>query len=496
MPYLVDLETSGIPTVLLTYNEEIRKVEHDAVLWGVPKLRYVEASRNSPGGVEEADKVMQPLLDGLTRPLNDEEKKSGRFAPTEPRLLFEGTLDEAQDFYQQVERLPGLLDAEFSKYTDGLPIIVPTEEKVKEMLAGTSHKPDELITLQRDVEETAGMSRMPRKTAKFMALGKTTTFKKGEPVRFMPMGRVATVEQVAVNAVMAGCKPEYFPIVLAIAESDPGSGGGGRGGAAYIVSGPIYKEIGMNASYGMFDPCNRPNMTLGRVSALLWRNLGGYKESVTTVTTGLGNAVTSRGFIFAECAEKLPKGWQGLNEEMGFDKNDNIIMTTHPGAWNLGQEHMPGVYRSLQRTGHGAIARYLGVKGIVGPHNYFEFLTKGIWACREGGFTLVLVPQMAQDMYDYGFKTKDSIYEWIWKRSFEPLREYRMRGTPDEHTNGWLGIERTSGKHWKELSDDYMVPAGGYGPWDYCVLVADCQETASLRFSGGHGTAYSIDAWR
>jgi hypothetical protein len=496
LPYLADLETSGIPTVLLTYTEETEKVNHDSVLWGVPKLRIVEADRKSPGGVDEANKVMQPLLDGLTRRLTEEEKESGRWAPQEPRILFEGTLDEAQEFYQQTENLPGILGAPFSKYTDGLPIIIPTEERVAEMLKGTHHKPDDLITLQHDVEEAAGMSRMPKKTGKFMPLGRTMVFKKGEAVRFMPMGRVATVEQVAVNAVMAGCKPEYFPVVLAIAESDPGSGGGGRGGGAYIVSGPIYNEIGMNVSYGMFDPCNPANMTLGRVGNLLWRNLGGYKESVTTVTTGLGNAVTSRGFIFAECAEKLPASWQGLNEEMGFRKDESIVMSVRPTRWGLGQEHQPGIYRSLQRTGHGAMARYLDVKGVVGPHNYLEFLTKGIWACREGGFTLVMVPQMAQDLCDYGFKSKDEIYEWIWKRSFEPLKEYRMRGTTDENTNGWLGIERTSGKHWKELSDDYMVPAGGHGPWAYCILVADCQETASLRFSGGHGQAYSIDAWR
>src|SRR3990172_13202889 len=92
------------------------------------------------------------------------------------------------------------------------------------------------------------------------------------------------------------------------------------------------------------------------------------------------------------------------------------------GGWNIGQQHMPGVYRSLQRTGHGAIARYLGVKGIVGPHNYLEFLIKGIWATKEDGFTLAMPPQIAMDMYDYGFKTKKAIYEYIWKKSFEPVK--------------------------------------------------------------------------
>jgi hypothetical protein len=484
LPYLAELEKAGIPTVLLGYTEETGKVRNDAVLNGIPWLRYIEASRNSLGGVTEANKVLPLLLDSLTRPLTKEEKSSSLWAPKSSRILFEGTLEEAEEFYNQAENIPGLGNTPFSVYTDGMPVVIPTEERVARMLKGTSHKPDEIITYQRDVEMRGPM-------------GAGVPIKKGTVVKFMPMSRVATVEQVAVNAVMAGCKPEYFPIVLAITES--GTWGGRGNGGAYIVSGPFYKEVGMNVTYSRFGPGNPPNKTIGRVGSLLLRNLGGFKDSVTavSVTTGYNNPVTNGGFIFAEYAEGLPPGWKGLNEELGFKKDESIIMTCMPGAWGIGQQHMPGVYRSLQRTGHGAIARFLGVKGIPGPHNYLEFLTKGIWATREGGFTLILVPQMAQDLCDYGFKTKEAIYEWIWKKSFEPLREYRLRGVPDLTTNGWMGIEKTSGKHWKELSDDYMVPAGGDDPFEsYCIIVCDGMETASDRFTGGHGQAYSIDAWR
>ncbi|MBI2851167.1 MAG: hypothetical protein HYX80_09055 [Chloroflexi bacterium] len=484
MPYLADLEKSGIPTVLINYEEETEKVKHDRMLFGVPNLRFIEADRKSPGGVTEADRLMEPVLKALTRPLTATEKKGGRFAPDEARVLFEGTLEEAEEFYNQTENIPGILDAPFSTYTDGLPVVIPTEERVKEMLAGTSHRPNELITLQRD-ERVQG----------FGVIETGYTRKKGEVVKFMPMYRTATVEQVAVNAVMAGCKPEYFPVVLAMAESGGGTGDGRGGGGAFIVSGPIYKEIGMNVTNSIFGPGNPANKTLGRVGSLMWRNLGGYKESVTTITT-LGSPVTNGGLIFAEYAEGLPAGWKGLNEEMGFKKNESILTTFRAGSWGIGQQNAPGVYRSLQRTGHGAIARFLDVKGIVGPHNYLEYLTKGIWETMEGGFTLVMPPQMAHDMSDYGFKTKQSIYQWMWKRSFEPVARYRMRGSADLTTNGWLGIEKTSGKHWKELSDDYMVPAGGDGPEAYCILVCNQQETACARFGGGHGQAFSIDAWR
>ena len=483
MPYLAELEQEGVPTILIDLTEEIEKVEHDALIYGVPGLRHVEASRTVAGPLD-VDHILPSVIDGLMRPLTAAEKKSGKWEPEHPRVLFEGTLDAAQDFYQQTEKIKGILDAPFSMYTDGLPIIIPTEDKVKEMLKGTHHRPDEIITFQMDQKPGRGM------VAQGLSVGK-----KGDTVRFMPMDRIATVEQVAINAVMAGCKPEQFPLALAIAESGGGTGDGRGGGGAFLVSGPVYKEIGMNVSYGRFSIGNPANKALGRLGSLLWRNLGGYKETVSTIMT-YGSPLTNGGFILAEYAEGLPKGWLGLNEEMGFKKDESIVMTIRPGEYGIGQEHMPGVYRSLQKSGHGAIARFLDVKGKPGPHNYIQFITDKMWATMEGGMTLVLVPSMAQDMYDYGFKSKAEICEYIWKRSFEPVKDYRMRGRPDFHTNGWTSIEKTSGKHWKELPDDYMVPAGGDSPWGNLVLVCDGQETASQRWSGGHGAAFSVDAWR
>ncbi|MBN2075843.1 MAG: hypothetical protein JW762_09860 [Dehalococcoidales bacterium] len=488
MPYIASLEKQGIPTVFINFGEETGKVEHDSTLHGVPKIRHIVASRNSVGGVSEAEILIQPVLDALTRPLTAEEQESGLWAPHEPRILFEGTLPEAEEFYNQTENIPGMLNAPFAKYTDGLPVVIPTEERVETMLKGTSHKPDELIVLQRDMEVPG-----------YRVLEAPMIRKKGDVIRFMPMFRTATVEQVAVNAVMAGCKPEQFPVVLAIAESGGGTGDGRGGGGAFIISGPIYKEIGMNVTNSIFGPGNPAAKAIGRVGSLLWRNLGGYKETVTTITT-LGNPIVNGGFIIAEYADGLPEGWKGLNEELGYRKDESILMP-HPGGligdWGIGQQNAPGVYRSLQRTGHGAIARFLDVKGIPGPHNYLEYLTKGAWATRDGGFTMVMPPQVAQDLCDYGFKTKQEVYEWIWKRSFEPVSEFRMRGMQDYITNGWLGIESTSGKPWKELPDDYMVPAGGDDPFgSYNILLCNMEETAVARFGGGHGPAFSIDEWR
>ena len=162
-----------------------------------------------------------------------------------------------------------------------------------------------------------------------------------------------------------------------------------------------------------------------------------------------------------------------------------------------GMQHQgfrPGGYRALQKSGHGGMARRLGVKGIPGPHNWLEYILPGLFSQREHGWTFVMIPQMANHLYEYGFKSKQEVYEWLYKQSFEPLSKFRLRSGPDVETNGWLGIEKTSGKHWKELTDDYMVPIMD-DPFENCIIVAGGDEEVSQQM-GGRGTSYNIDAWR
>ena len=168
MPYVAKFEKAGIPTVVVDYPDMEPFINQKALESGIPKIRYVRASRRVHG-TEDADTIMEQVIEGLTKPLTKKEKGSGRWEPPpEPRILFEGTLDEAQAFYQQTRHIPPPLDAPICVYTDGFPIIVPTEERVQEMLKGTSHKPDELITYQSD--------RPVMREAK----------KKGEVVEFQP----------------------------------------------------------------------------------------------------------------------------------------------------------------------------------------------------------------------------------------------------------------------------------------------------------------------
>ena len=228
MPFTEQFEKAGKPAVVIVFEDQDECLRRGALLLGIPHVRTVYCSRTLKG-VEDASQIIKPLMDALVRQPTEEESQGGRWEVPDNRVLFEGTLDEAEEFYERAERIPVLGDAWISLYTDGMAIRIPTEERVEAMLKGTSHKPDEVITLQSD------------HTPREMGVGG----KRGSLVRFEPMKRTATIEKVAVNGVMAGCRPEYMPVLLAIAEAG-GGGGDGRGSLGFCVSGPIAKEIGMN----------------------------------------------------------------------------------------------------------------------------------------------------------------------------------------------------------------------------------------------------------
>jgi hypothetical protein len=479
LPHLTSIEKYGIPSVFIIFDDQDECWKQACRLNGVPNIRRVHGSRNIPGP-QDVDSWIDKLVDALVRPLTEVEKNPPKWEVPNPRYIFEGTLEEAQEFFQQEDKIPQLYNnAPICRYTDGLPIVPPTEELVEKMLKGTSHKPEELVRYQANRILGDRVQQMG------------SSGKKGEPVHFMPMRRAATVEKIATIGVMAGCKPEHMPLLLAIAEAGGGCGDG-RGGVAYAVSGPYAKEINMNFDTNVLGPGNRANRSIGRAAELMWRNLGGNIPNVTNCGVW-GNSLNN---CFPENDSALPEGWLSLREEYDFKKNESCVVSVQMGFSIRNTEFMPGGYREFQKSGHGGIARRIGVKGIPGPHNFMEYFIKNLWSDGEGGKTFFLLPEMARDLRSYGFKTKNEVYEWIYKKSFMPLKDYRTHQAPDVWTNGWKAIEPTSGKPWKELSDDYMVPAVA-DPFLNCIIVTGGGEEMAL-WTGGRGreSAYSIDAWR
>jgi hypothetical protein len=181
-------------------------------------------------------------------------------------------------------------------WTDGLPVVPPTPARVLRMLSGTLRGSQEVVAI-------------------------------------VPPNLIAcTVEKVAINAVMAGCLPEYLPVVLAAVEAACTSTFNAHGllattyfsGPVLVVNGPIAKRIGMNSGVNVFGQGNRANSTIGRALQLVIRNVGGgLPGGVDRATMGNPGKV---GFCFAESEEAAgAAGWVSLATERGIPVGNSAV---------------------------------------------------------------------------------------------------------------------------------------------------------------------------
>ncbi|MDE0685140.1 MAG: hypothetical protein OXI63_19620 [Candidatus Poribacteria bacterium] len=180
-----------------------------------------------------------------------------------------------------------------SGWTDGLPVVPPTPERVERMLSGTDRDPDELIAA------------VPPK-----------------------WGR-ATVEKVAINAVMAGCKPAYLPLILTAVEAMISEQFNLHGvqvttshvGPMLVVNGPIRKQLEVNDGFNLFGQGWRANATIGRALRLICTNIGGaLPGELDRAAFGHAGKYTC---CIAEKEEASP--WSAMHVDRGFRADDSTV---------------------------------------------------------------------------------------------------------------------------------------------------------------------------
>ena len=317
---------------------------------------------------------------------------------------------------------------------------------------------------------------------------------------------VATVEKVAVCAVMAGCKPEYLPAALAIACSGGGNtncpGTSSAPGTMFFVSGPFAKEIGMDAGQTAMDVGSIANMSIGRVGALMTVNFGGCITGI--VRTDHGGPVHS--VCFAEDLEGLPAGWRSFAQEstyykdgkpVNFTAKDSVVGKFGPTMVVTGV-NFPGSFR-VYTLGIGGLARRLGVEGTPGPWNWLGTLLPDFVQMKgaPGGATIVFNPNMAQWLLEAGFKDKKDGYQWMYDTYFITAGRYYNYGGWEFPTAGGLNIEPTSGKPFKDLPPDYKLRAFSNDPMGNCFIVsAGFGDEMYWIYNSGRPAAYPIDPWK
>ncbi len=212
-------------------------------------------------------------------------------------------------------------------WSDGLPVIPPTEERLAHMLSGTRRSPDELV------------GQVP------------------------PLLEGADVRTIAAHAVMAGCKPEYMPLLLAAVEAvlDERFNAGGVqatlscAAPLLIVNGPYAREIELHGGLGCFGPGNRANATIGRAIRLLLLNTGGGIPGITSMSTFSQPAR----FTFCIAENEAESPWPSLAQTRGFGAEENVVTAVHVEgpvmAWddvsNAPERMLPSIADAMSHLG-------------------------------------------------------------------------------------------------------------------------------------------------
>jgi hypothetical protein len=301
-------------------------------------------------------------------------------------------------------------------WTDGLPVIPPTEFLIEQFVKAAGRKPDEEIA---EIE--------PRKG-------------------------VATVEKIAANAIMAGCKPNYMQTLIAIVQAivqPPFNLGGIQTttnpvAPLIIVNGNIRGKLEMNMGRNALGPGNRANATIGRALRLILLNIGGaYPGKVDKATLGMPGKYT---FCLAENEEESP--WEPLSVELGYKKDENVVSI-------VGAQGTSNVITG-EKDSKSQLDLLADCMSVIGNNNFMS---------GKGNPCVLLSPGHAKVMAREGW-TKSSIKEYLFEKSHRKFEEFPkdlFPGHPRNIRNGCAYV--------CDQPDDILIVVVG-GPEPYHIQYA------------------------
>ena len=385
------LESMGIPGTVLMY-DTLKTVQESTNMREGADVRFT--AMNYPvSTISDAERarLAAASIDNLLKPLTASEKRTGVVPPpSRPAVAVTGTLEEIQQHFQK------------NGWTDGLPVIPPTEVAVAAMLKGTSHSPDEVVA-----------------------------------EAFVPEGLKVTVRQVAINAVMAGCEPSHMPVLLAAIEAVGVNNlnsmlrSTNSFALAQVVNGPIRNEIGMNSGVNVLGPGNAANASIGRALRMFITNLGGGQPGLNIMAVVGQNANYS--FALAENEEESP--WTSLAESKGFGKNESTL-TLFSGGW----------------AHSGNFSEGMGLTDVGQDMARYQI---------RGGALLIVSPKRAEMLKREGLDRK-GVMEAVWKAAARPLSDLPQRMRESSEFRG--KPENTLVPMFPENSIEVVVAGGDGAP--------------------------------
>ena len=375
-------EEAGVPSVSLTCEGFIGQAATTVTGLGLPSLPVAIV----PGHVdvqtvdELRANVLGVTVEGVVQGLTAAPEKASELGEPEPgEVVFEGTPDEINRFFYE------------NGWSDGLPIVPPTAARVEEFLRHTD----------RDGDEQLGV--------------------------LLPDRRSATIRTIAINGVMAGCRPEYMPVLVALIEAmaDPRYGvehSGNTPGAEtlIIINGPIIRRLGFNYQQGALRDGFQANTSIGRFWRLYLRNVAGFLPHKTDKGT-FGN--TWR-VVLAENEDAIAKmGWTTIAQDQGLKAGDNAVTISRFTGGT--------VLASVFGTRPEQMIPYLadGIARIVAWEVIFA-VGMSVGAQRP---LLVLSPILAQTLARAGL-SKQNVQRQLFQHARIPARQF------ERYTGEWTNL--------------------------------------------------------
>jgi hypothetical protein len=377
--------------------------------------------------------VIDEIIDVLTKPVNgkkpEAESPKATNAAAPPVLLKADTEDNLQRLFYE------------KGWTDGLPIILPTEERVQKMLAATAAKPDDVVS-------------------------ESFQFETREVVKY-------TVSNIAVIAVMAGARPEYFPVILAIAATRQPSFMPSTTSfeAMLLVNGPIRNEIGMNCGIGAYSAVNMANSVLGRAWTLM-SICHGFAKPRKTLWSSQGNNHTYNNMCAAENEERSV--WTPFHVGKGFKAEESVVSIFR--GWSF--------LNSMGAASHRTVGEELAILLPVMPP-------------LNSSATIIMDPLVARNLKENdGFNTKQDFCRWISQNIKMPAGQFWKTDYIDMlvASQAYNGVEPYAS--WKKLPDDALI-APYHNPDNINIIVVG-GETSPLWKVADYMYAGSapVDKWR
>jgi hypothetical protein len=369
--------------------------------FGFPKIRVAEY----PGHISTHKKeirlknyqeaLLPQIRTLLTKPV-PEEKVAKSSDPGPREIVFKGSFEEINKYFYE------------NMWSDGLPIVPPTIEKVEEFLKYMDRSPEEVVG------------------------------------SYLPSNRVATVWTVAVNGVMSGCRPEYMPVLLAIVEAmaDPTfriQDGGSTPGweAAIILNGPISQQLGFNDKEGVRRPGYQANTTVGRFYRLFSRNVPRLLPGISDKAT-FGQMFRA---VIPESEEVCDEvRWEPVSVQRGFKAGENVIT-----IFSVRYESPPTTTAGKTTEEHlDRIALWLAYQTEL-----------GLSSQKNVALALLVSPVVAREIAKGGYSVT-KLQEYLFEHSKIPASEWEVKMA----SYLWSGTSQTLDSRVKNVTACDLVKEG------------------------------------